>query len=241
MTEDEPRPQWGNQLLDRLPAEVQAAIAPHLTRVAVHRGTVTTIAGEPLLHVDFPIDALIAVIARTPSGQTIEVAVVGAEGYVETDGPLESDIAHRSSVCRLPGAVWRLPIDAFRACLRDAAFAALIRRVTRARFFVTEQAVLCNAHHTMDQRLARWLLVARDRSGREHFKVTQAELAAVLGVRRAGISLTVSRLRRAGAITNERGALMVADYGRLLDESCECYGVMRDALGGLPSSVQRAE
>ena len=91
--------------------------------------------------------------------------------------------------------------------------------------------MLCNAHHTMDQRLARWLLIARDRSGRERFKVTQAELAGVLGVRRAGISLTVARLRRAGAITNERGSLMVTDYDRLREESCECYGVMRDAIG----------
>jgi CRP-like cAMP-binding protein len=233
MTHDELLPQWENQLLDRLPAGVQEAIAPHLTRVAVARGTVTTTAGEPLLYVDFPIDALIAVIARTPSGQTIEVAVVGAEGYVEIDAPLDSDVAHRSSVCRLPGSVWRLPLDAFRACLGDPSFVALIRRVTRARVFVTEQAVLCNAHHTMDQRLARWLLFARDRSGREHFKVTQAELAAALGVRRAGISLTVARLRRAGAITNERGSLMVADYGRLLEESCECYGVIRDAIGAM--------
>jgi CRP-like cAMP-binding protein len=232
MTQDEPPLRWGNRLLDALPDAVGQAAGRRLKRVNVGRGTVTTLAGAPLEHVDFPIDALIAVIACTPSGKMIEVAVIGNEGYVETDAPLESDLAYRTSLCRLPGAVWRMPIGDFRACIRDETFAGFVRSATRARFFVTEQAVLCNAHHTMDQRLARWLLVARDRSGRERFKVTQAELAGVLGVRRAGISLTVARLRRAGAITNERGSLMVTDYDRLLDVSCECYAVMRDAIAG---------
>jgi CRP-like cAMP-binding protein len=233
MTQDESQPRWENHLLDTLPGALQQIIGRRLTRVSVGRGTITTLAGAPLEHVDFPIDALIAVIACTPSGKTIEVAVIGNEGYVETDALLDSGTAHRTSLCRLPGAVWRLPIEDFRTHLRDETFSALIRHAARARFFVTEQAVLCNAHHTMDQRLARWLLIARDRSGRERFKVTQAELAGVLGVRRAGISLTVARLRRAGAVTNERGSLMVTDYDRLLEESCECYGVMRDAIGGV--------
>lgn len=222
---------FGNRLLDALPDRTKDAIASRVKRVALVRGVVTTRAGEPLQHVDFPIDAVIAVVAGTPSGKTIEVAVVGSEGYVETDAGLDADMAQRSAVCRLPGAAWRMSISDFRAFLGDDPdFLHRVRRATRVRFFVTEQSVLCNAHHTMDQRLARWLLDARDRSGREHFKVTQAELAGVLGVRRAGISLTVARLRRAGAVTNERGGMIVTDFGKLRDEACECYAVMRDAL-----------
>ena len=234
MLQDDHLPTWGNGLLDSLPERTLRAVAPRLRRIAVTRGTVTTRVGEPLEHVDFPIDAMISIIAHAPSGKTIEVAVVGCEGYIETDAALGAEVAYRSAMCRLPGYVWRMPLDAFRELLAtDDAFLHHVRATTRARFFVTEQAVLCNAHHTMDQRLARWLLIARDRSGHEHFKVTQAELAAVLGVRRAGISLTVARLRRAGAVTNERGSLIVTDYGKLRDESCECYGVMRDAIGGV--------
>jgi CRP-like cAMP-binding protein len=234
MTQDDDQPQWGNSLLDTLPETTQGALATRLKRVLLPRGAVTTRAGDALRHVDFPIDALISIIAVAPSGKSIEVTVVGREGYVETDAPLGATIAYRTAMCRLPGSVWRLPIDDFRALFSsDDAFVELVRQRTRQRFFVTEQAVLCNAHHTMDQRLARWMLIARDRSGREHFKVTQAELAAALGVRRAGISLTVARLRRAGAVTNERGGLIVANYDRLREESCECYGVMRDAMDGV--------
>jgi CRP-like cAMP-binding protein len=236
MTQDDDQPQWDNILIDALPVATQRALATRLKRVVLARGAITTRTGDALQHVDFPIDALLSIIAIAPSGKSIEVAVVGREGYVETDALLGSTVANRSALCRLPGSVWRLAIDDFRALLRDdPAFVQLLHATTRARFFVTEQAVLCNAHHTMDQRLARWMLIARDRSGREHFKVTQAELAAALGVRRAGISLTVARLRRAGAVTNERGGLIVADYGRLRDESCECYGVMRDAINGAPA------
>jgi CRP-like cAMP-binding protein len=231
--DDDNRP-WGNLLLDSLPDNILREFVVGINRVDVARGTITTRAGEPLRHVDFPIDAVIAVIAETPSGKTVEAAVIGREGYVETDAPFGSNVALRTAICRLPGSVWRMDIGAFRAHLRDeVSLVQAMRRATRARMYVMEQAVLCNAHHTMDQRLARWLLEARDRSGREHFRVTQAELAGVLGVRRAGISLTVARLRRAGAVTNERGAMIVTNYNRLRGEACECYGVMRAAVGGM--------
>jgi CRP-like cAMP-binding protein len=233
MIQNDRAPRWNNRILDAVPAETMRVLAPHLVEVEVARGTVTTGAGEPLRHVDFPIDAVIAILAVTPSGKTIEAAAIGNEGYVETDGPFGSSVALRSALCRLPGSVWRVEIDAFRARLSDDdAFVRAVRRATRSRVYVMEQAVLCAAHHTMDQRLARWLLEARDRSGREYFRVTQAELAGVLGVRRAGISLTVARLRRAGAVANERGGMMVTDYNRLRRESCECYEVMRDAVSG---------
>jgi len=221
----------GNSVIDALPEKARRIVMPLLETVMLARGVVTTVAGKRLTHVDFPVDAVVTVMAATPSGRTVELAAIGSEGYVETDALLQAAIATRSAVCRFPGAVLRMALGDFQAALRDEPdFASVIVRSTHARFFVTEQAVLCNVHHSMDQRLARWLLIARDRSGRDHFKVTQAELATVLGVRRAGISLTVARLRRAGAITSERGGVVVADYGRLLDESCECYGLMREAL-----------
>jgi CRP-like cAMP-binding protein len=221
----------GNSVIDALPESARRAVVPFVKRVMLERGVVTTVAGDPLGHVDFPVDAVVTVMATTPSGRTVELAAIGSEGYVETDALLQATVASRSAVCRFSGAVLRMPIDDFQNALREQPhFGDAVRRATHARFFVTEQAVLCNVHHSMDQRLARWLLIARDRSGRDHFKVTQAELATVLGVRRAGISLTVARLRRAGAITSERGGVVVADYGRLLEESCECYGLMREAI-----------
>lgn len=218
-------------MIDALPEKTRHAIAPLLKPVVLARGTVTTRAGERLQHVDFPVDAVISVIATTPSGRTVEIVAIGSEGYVESDAPMQSAVASRSAVCRFPGRVLRMSIDDFQRTLQTKLdFVHVIRRATHARFFVTEQAVLCNVHHSMDQRLARWLLIARDRSGRDHFMVTQAELASVLGVRRAGISLTVARLRSIGAITSVRGGVVVTDYDRLLEESCECYGIMREAI-----------
>jgi CRP-like cAMP-binding protein len=221
----------GNLVIDALPEKARRSVMPLLKPVMLTRGTITTRAGDRLSHVDFPIDAVVAVVATTPSGRTVEVAAIGREGYVETDALLQSLVASRSAVCRFPGAVLRMSIADFQRSIQTKLeFLHVIRRATHARFFITEQTVLCNVHHSMDQRLARWLLIARDRSGRDHFKVTQAELASVLGVRRAGISLTVARLRRAGAITSERGGVVVADYDRLLEEACECYGMMREAI-----------
>jgi len=234
-------PALGNCVLDGLPHGSQRMIRPLLKRVALARGIVTTREGEPLRHVDFPIDAVISVMAGTRSGKTIEVASVGREGYVETDGPLQATIAQRSTICRLPGAVMRILVKDFRAFLKsDVDFVELIRRATSGRFFVTEQAVLCNAHHKIDQRLARWLLLMRDRSSRERFRITHAELAAALGVRRAGISLAIARLRLSGAIESGRGNMILGDRAGLLEESCECYDPMHRAIFGPAASSAAA-
>jgi CRP-like cAMP-binding protein len=221
----------GNLLIDALPETTRRAFESLCKRLVIRRGKVTTLAGDPIEHVDFPVTAVLSAIAVTADGRTVEVTTIGNEGYVETDAPLESTLAQRSAVCRVSGTVMRIGINDFRAFLRtDRDFVHLIRRATRVRIFVTEQLVLCNAYHTMDQRLARWLLISYDYAKRERLRVTQVELAGVLGVRRAGISLAITRLKQLGTVTNEHGAIIVADRDRLLAVTCECYAIMREAI-----------
>ncbi len=221
---------YGNALIDALPAALQKAVAQRLTRVVVRGGKRVMQAGEPIRHVHFPVNAIISAVVETSNGRTVEVGVIGAEGYVETDAALEAAVARRSAICRIPGTVLQIEAGAFRELLRNQPeFLRAIRRATLARIFSTEQLVFCSIHHTIEQRLARWLLDAHDRSKRERQRVTQVELAALLGVRRAGVSAAIARLRKAGAIASEHGATIVADRDCLTAASCECYALIRDA------------
>ena len=221
---------YGNALIDALPLALQKTIAPRLARIVARSGKRLMQAGEPIRHVHFPVNAMISALVESSNGRTVEVGLIGAEGYVETDSALDAAIARRSAVCRVTGTVLQIEVGAFREFLRNQPeFLRSIRQATLARVFTTEQLVFCSVHHTIEQRLARWLLDAHDRSRRERQRVTQVELAAVLGVRRAGVSLAVARLREAGTITSEHGAIVVADRAGLLASSCECYALIRDA------------
>ena len=181
--------------------------------------------------VDFPIDAILSVVATLSNGSTIEVATVGKEGFVEIDAALASRIAHRTSFCQIPGHVARMPIDEFQAELdANPEFKSLVMRAVRARSFMTEQLAACNLKHTVIERFARWLLMTRDRLGRDEFKVTHEFLAMMLGARRAGVSQAAATLQAGGCIAYRRGIIMILDDHKLSARACECYASEREAI-----------
>jgi hypothetical protein len=222
----------GNRLLDALPGPHAGEILPAARIVRVKRGETTTLQDRVMEHVDFPITALMSVKGTLENGSVCEVASVGSEAFVEIDAALSSQIALRSAECQFGGEVARMALRDFeRALERSRPFAALVRRAVRARVFVTEQTALCNLRHDIVQRLARWLLVARDRLQRPDFDVTHEYLATILGVRRAGVSTAAAELEGEGAIEQQRGNVMIRDADRLAAIACECYAVCRDAIG----------
>lgn len=221
----------GNLLLDALPPDDPARAAEGLGVVALERGEATTQEGEPMRNVDFPLTALLAVTGMLDDGSTYEVASVGPEGFVEIDAALSSDVALRSASCQFAGDVVRWPIATFLAAL-DASprFAWRIHRAVRTRVFITEQRTMCHLRHTVVERLARWLLEARQRLGREDIEVTHEFLASVLGVRRAGVSEAAAALQERGAIRYGRGLVTIAGLGTLVEASCECFAECERAL-----------
>ncbi len=221
----------GNRLLDALPGTDADRLSARARLITLKRTECTAFHDKLMLTVDFPISALMSVMGTLESGVTFEVASIGTEGFVEVDAALDADVALRSASCQFAGDVVRMPIEDFQAGLdtsRD--FARLVRRAVRARVFVTEQSVMCNLKHTVVNRLARWLLTARDRLTRTDFPVTHEFLAMILGARRASVSLGVAALQRAGAVDSERGAVAIRDVGVLATLSCECYAACRAAI-----------
>lgn len=221
----------GNRILDALPPADAQRLAPQAHPVSLERAQSTTVHSTRMQTVDFPVTALLAVMGTLENGTTYELASVGTEGFVEVDAALESVIALRSATCQFPGEVVRFPIDAFTDALRwSPAFSRLVRHAVRARIFVTEQSVMCNLRHTIEERLSRWLLQVRERLRRDDFNVTHEFLSSILGARRAGVSTAAAALQSHGAIDYSRGLVVIRDVARLEASSCECYAICRDTI-----------
>lgn len=199
--------------------------------VAIERKHYTNVYDTPMRTVDFPIDAVMSVVATLANGSTCEVVAVGREGFVEMDAALASLIAHRTSFCQIEGHVARMRIESFQAELEaNAEFKTRVMRAVRARAFMTEQLAMCNLKHAVIERFARWLLMTRDRLDRRDFKVTHEFLAIMLGVRRAGVSQAAATLQTAGVIAYRRGTITILDDDALTARACECYAAEREAI-----------
>jgi CRP-like cAMP-binding protein len=167
-----------------------------------------------------------------PDGQMVEIATIGREGALGglavlsgESSPAAAMVQAEMDVCyRLPAAAFREEMD------RHEAFSRLLLRYGQALVGFIMQSTACNAIHSVEQRLARWLLMAHDRVGRDEFPLTQEFVAMMLGASRPTVTLVAGTLQRAGLITYRRGQLRILDREALEAASCECYGVTADRL-----------
>jgi CRP-like cAMP-binding protein len=211
-------------LLDALPAADRDGLADDLEIVTLSTHDVTHALGTQMEYVDFPIDAMLSVVATLENGDVVEVGAIGREGFVEVDAVLESYITRRATYCQVAGDVWRMPMARFvQRMENNGPFGRLMRESVTAALFRTQQFAACNAQHTVLQRCARWLLMTADRVGREQFSLTHDFLAIMLSVRRAGVSEAANVLHRRGAIDYQRGVVTIVNASRLAGEACECY------------------
>ena len=220
-----------NEIFAALPAADLAALSEHLRIVSLSRGQITNHVDQPIHHVDFPLDAMISVMATFANGTTCELAFVGREGFVEADAALAGDVALRTTICQIPGTVARIRLDAFREALETMPpFRRIVQRSLRSRLNITEQISSCNLKHTVTDRFARWLLTTSDQLQRDRINLTQESFAVMLGVRRAGVSESAAALQRLGAIRVERAAITIVDRAALAGATCECYDAIRTAM-----------
>lgn len=221
----------GNLIIDACTAREASSLLENATVITLEKDQWTTLRDKRMKTVDFPVSALLSVVGVLSDGSTGEVASVGTEGFVEIDAAFHNDIAMRSSLCLFEGQAIRVPIDAFQRTLReDVHFSNHIYHSVRSRIFVSEQLAVCGVRHTTSQRLARWLLLAAERTQRGALSVTHEQLAGALGVRRASISVEASELQSQGAISYRRGLVKIDDRALLLDRACECYELCSAAL-----------
>ena len=219
-----------NRLLASLPPRDYERISPAIDIVSLELKTILHKPGDAIKYLYFPGNGFCSVLTLLQDGSMVEIATVGREGVVGIsalldDGPSPSVamVQAESDIC------YRLPVRAFRDETNgDGNLSKLMTRYASAFLGVVMQGTACNAVHSVEQRLARWLLLARDRVGRDDFPLTQEFVAMMLGVTRPSVSIVAGILQKAGLITYHRGQVTILDRERLEAASCECYRVTTD-------------
>jgi CRP-like cAMP-binding protein len=184
--------------------------------------------GDFIDEVFFPLDCVVSNLAIMEDGTTIEISMVGNEGVVGLSALLGGGHArHWTRVC-IGGSFARLSVSSLEHTFKskEVALKHIMRSYGSLITQVSQRAV-CNARHTVLERLGCWLLMIHDRVGGENLRLTQEAIASRLGARRAGITVAAGTLQSAGAIEYRRGHLHIKDREMLEHTMCECYPIMK--------------
>jgi CRP-like cAMP-binding protein len=174
--------------------------------------------------------AVMSIIAPLGVDDGVEVGTIGSEGFVGLPIMFGLDHVPFTAVVQVAGTGWRVTANEFRTQLAEsAALRSLCGRYAHTYYVQVGQSSACNRAHSVAERCARWLLMMHDRADSGTFLLTQEYLAAMLGVRRAGVTVAAGELQRAGLIVYHRGNITIVDRPGLEAASCGCYDVIRDA------------
>jgi CRP-like cAMP-binding protein len=187
--------------------------------------------------------AVVSLVYETADGESMELAVVGNEGIVGIELLLGGGSMPSRAVVRTAGEAIRLPARTVQDEIARAGSAAhLLLRYTMALIIQVAQTAVCNRHHSLDQRLCRWLLMSLDRVQGNEVVATQEQIANMLGVRREGVTESALRLHSLGLIRYTRGRILGLDRKGLERRVCECYAVVKKEYDRLlPETVGRLQ
>jgi CRP-like cAMP-binding protein len=220
------KPRPSNFLLRALSAPDRDRLAPHLEVVSVPIRQFLHRPGDTLDFVYFPESGFCSELTVLENGDMVEIATVGREGVVGIFAVDDGQVAPSAAMIQAEMTSYRLPARIVRQEFqRGGELHQLIARYSHAHTAFIMQSTACNAVHTVEQRLARWLLMARDRVGTNDFPMTQEFLAMMLGVARPTVTIVAGILQKAGLITYRRGHVAIIDREGLEAASCECYRV----------------
>lgn len=218
-----------NRLLARLPSGALSRLTPHLESVHLDRKDVLFRAHEPLRAVYFPGSAVVSMVARLETGETLEVGLIGRDGLAGTAILAGVTTMSCDGIVQVPGLAYRMRPDVLRLeMLADDALSSAVGRYSQLLLVRSMQMSACNAFHSVEQRCLRWLLTVADLIGGGDIPVTHELLAAMLGVRRPTVTLAIQSLDRARLVEEQRGRIVCRDRTRLEAACCECYRAMRE-------------
>lgn len=223
MMTDTTQPSGENRLLAALPREEYERLAPHLEPVSLKLGQALFRPDEQVHHVYFLTTAVVSLLTSLEDGTGMEVGLVGPEGVVGISAILGGSETKVATV-QASGTSLRLRAGKLQEEFsRGGQFQNALLRYTHALITQISQAVVCNARHQVEGRLARWLLMFHDRVGTDEFELTQEFMANMLGVRRASVSEIAEKLQGMNLIRYQRGRFAILDRKGLEEFTCECY------------------
>jgi CRP-like cAMP-binding protein len=217
-----------NLLLDSLPEAARRSLLAKLRAVELKQHQILFDAREAVDTVYFPIDAVVSLVVPLSTGAVVEAAMVGRDGVVGAAAAANGRISLNRAVVQLGGQNLQGEAQHLKALLeQDADVRAHFNTHEQALFGQAQQSAACNVTHNVENRLARWLLRARDLSAKDQLDLTQEYLAEMLGVGRTTVSLVAHQLQAAGLIKYRRGHIQVVDVEGLQEVACECYQAVK--------------
>ena len=218
----------GNRLLAKLPPEDFDVLRPHLKRVSLPHAQPLITPFEQINRVYFPINALASLVTVMEDGSLVEAGCVGREGLVGIPVFLGTGTTPMQTVVQIAGDAYVAKGETIKKVFDEGGtFHRLVHRYINTLFIAASQSAACNRLHQIEQRLSRWLLMSSDGIGSDQLGLTQEYLAAMLGVRRAGVTEAAIQLQNEGRIRYSRGAIQIIDREALQERACECYGVVK--------------
>ncbi len=218
-----------NDILSHIPPDQIEDLRPHLHRVKLVTSQVLYEDKNPVDAVYFLEEGLAALIANTGDSGTIQVGMVGSEGFAGTGAMFDGEfVSTQRGVMQIAGSAYRLERRRFQQALADfIPLRELCLRHVQSLMMQISQTAACNATHVLPQRLTRLLLMTHDRVRTDELRLTQEDIANMLGVRRAGVSTVVGELQAEGLIQQARGRVTILNRHGLEARSCPCYEILK--------------
>jgi CRP-like cAMP-binding protein len=211
-----------------LPPADLGLLTPHFQQVSFEPDAILVRSGDELDQVYFPHSGAIAFMLDMPDGQTVATTSIGREGALASISALGPSHSSVTAIARIAGTASLISAMKFQlAYAQSAAIRHLVQVHTQALLLQLQHVAACNALHRVDRRMARWLLQLHDRVSDNLLPVTQEALAELLGVRRTTVTLTMTKLRAAGAIPSDRRGFVEIDRSGLESVACDCYALMQ--------------
>jgi CRP-like cAMP-binding protein len=217
-----------NAILSRLSHDELKTLLPKFKLVPLKLGEILYEPGDRIDYVYYPLAGIISLLATFEDGTTVEAGLTGNEGMMGFACVLGADTTPHQALVQTTGEALRMTSTDLRAEVEHGGpFLAAMLIYTNMMFVQVAQTAACNRIHTLEQRLARWLLLTDDRVATHQLELTQDFISRMLGVRRAGVTVAANELRQRGIIEYRRGNVIVRDRKGLEQTSCVCYELVK--------------
>jgi CRP-like cAMP-binding protein len=217
-----------NQILNAIPSAAWARMDEYLEYIDLPQGKLIYEAEEPIELVYFPDIAIVSVVSTTASGESAEAGLIGLEGMTGVEALFDGPLALNREIVQLPGHGYRAHLSKIKEeFAQGGPFQAAVLIFTRSMLGQMSQTALCNRLHVAEQRLAKWLLMVRDRAETDVLPITQEFAALMLGANRVTLTQAAGQLQDNGFIEYKRGVITIRDRQGLEGYACDCYERIR--------------
>ena len=220
-----------NRLLAALSSAELGRLAPHLRRVTLKENEILYDVGDDVQQVHFVESGIVALILITDEGDSVEAGIIGFEGIVGIPSAMRNHRAPFRAQVQTPGEAFTLDRQTLRQEFKKGgSLQEVILCFTHTLITNFTHSIACNRFHTVDKRLARWLLMTRDRVRGNTFHLTHKLLSDMLGTSRSDVTRAAGELQRTGVIDYKRGNITILDDDKLENAACACYRTMQEEI-----------